>query len=179
MPSQPETRMPDRTEARTCAGRGCDVDLTGTHRRTKWCSARCRRRTEYTNICECGAEIYDGSTEPPTVCRECKHEARYGERNRRLVEMWEADEPTWFIAEQLGMSESAVRAWANMARRIHGRDLPLRRHRDRDRWSEIEKLWRKGLTASEIGERIGLSRNDVSARVHNMRKAGIDMPRRR
>ena len=68
------------TEKRICPGRNCGADLTGAHFNRKWCSVRCRRRTEYTNTCACGAEIYDGTTTPPQECGECKYEREYGDQ---------------------------------------------------------------------------------------------------
>jgi biotin operon repressor len=162
---------------------GCGTDLTGTHGRTKWCSERCRRHTMYSNRCRhCGASVYDGSAQPPDECGECLREERFGERNGRLREMWEADEPTWYIAEKLGMSEIAVTTWVDGRRRKHDEDLPLRRlggdaTERRKRHRRMIKLRRAGLTSAEIADAVGMASADsVNQAFHTMRKKGWDVP---
>lgn len=167
---------------RICLGRGCGVDLTGMHGHRKWCSERCRRRTLYTNICECGAEIYNGSAHPPSVCGQCKHDADYGERNELLREMWEADEPAWYIAQELGMTEAAVITWVDSRRWRHGEKLNLRRlggkaeeRERRHRW--MVALRGQGYSNAEIAEIVGMaSRESVAVAFGHMRRKGWDVP---
>jgi len=156
---------------------GCGADLTGTHRKRKWCSERCRK-AQYSTPCKsCGGPTYGGNgrgPNPPKVCAYCAA-TRHAERNETLVEMWEAGEPTSYIAKQLGMSENAVLAWVDRARG-NGREISLRRLRNRELWPEILALRKQGLTNREIGERLDSNQASIENMIQNMRKAGIKVP---
>jgi len=89
--------------------------------------------------------------------------------------MWEAGEPTSYIAKQLGMSENAVLAWVDRARG-NGREISLRRLRNRELWPEILALRKQGLTNREIGERLDSNQASIENMIQNMRKAGIKVP---
>jgi transposase len=167
---------------RICAGTECEVDLTGTHGKRKWCSESCRRRTEYTNVCACGNLVYDGSSTPDTVCGECKREAKYGESNARLREMWEAGEPTWYIAQELGRSESYITSWIDSRCRRYGEELPLRRlggdAEEREaRHRRMVALPEEGFDNTQIADAVGVaSAAVVSMAFRCMKRKGWEVP---
>lgn len=155
---------------------GCGEDLTWTHPNTRWCSDKCRKDTLYAGECEnCGAKTGGSNGRGPNASKRCRYcsATKYAERNEELIEMWEAGEPTRHIAEKLEMSEEGVRRTANNLRRRHGRDLPLRRLRNRELWDEILKLKRRKLTYLGIAEELGISRDRVNSMIVTMRKKGI------
>lgn len=75
-------------------------------------------------------------------------------------------------------SQSTVRGWVDH-RRKKGEDLKLRRARNREGWPKIQRLWLEGKTHSKIAETLGTARDNVGTAIDNMRRAGLDMPRRR
>lgn len=164
----------------TCAGCGTAIEQPPRGKPRKWCSDRCRKRTLYGGTCKlCGAVTngYDGPGTAAEVCIDC-YETRNAERNAEIIERWNEGEPEWYIAEEMGLDGIAVRSVVQIARR-HGGQVALHRKRNRTDWSEIEQLYREGLTYREIGERLGISFKNAAARVSTMRAAGIDLPRRR
>jgi DNA-binding NarL/FixJ family response regulator len=44
---------------------------------------------------------------------------------------------------------------------------------------EVVSLWRAGLTDTEIGARLGISREAVKKRIRVMRRKGVDLPVRK
>jgi transposase len=164
---------------------GCGADLTNTHAKRKWCSDRCRKDTLYAGECiDCGGAtdgVKSGKRRPAERCRECA-ESVHAERNELLMEMWEADEPTWYIAEKLGMSEGSVTAWVATTRKRHGVDLGLRRlggdakeRERRHRWM----IWlrRGGQSNAEIAATVGMaSAAAVSQAFVGMRRKGWKVP---
>lgn len=164
------------SEPTTCEGCGASLPALR-HGHRKWCSERCRRHTLYTTPCKgCGKAIYDGSTNPPDECGQCKYRRIYGERNERIREMWEAGEPTQRIGEQLGMSESTVRHWVDSHRRIYGENLPLRRCRNRELWPKIQERLQAGMRQFEIAADLDEPPARIGSAIRNMRKAGWDVP---
>lgn len=132
--------------------------------------------------CACGAPI-DGSSrvKAPRRCAECER-TRFAERNRRLVEMWEAGEPTWYIAEKLGMTETAVTSWVEVERKQHGASLSLRKlggnaAERKDRHRQMIEWWREGKSNAEIAELAGMTNaNCVNQTFVMMRRKGWDVP---
>lgn len=166
------------SEKREC--QGCGADLSGTHKKRKWCSEGCRRQTLYSGTCKhCGASTngYHGPGTASDACIDCSRE-RNKERNERLVEMWEAGGPTWYIAERLGMSEKAVTAWISMDRRRNSGKHSLRRlgGNARERWKQMI-AWRKaGKRNAEIAELLGTTEASVRTMFNTARKAGFEFP---
>lgn len=135
-----------------------------------------RRKGTYT-CTACGRSTpHDGSKHPPRRCAACE-QSRNAERNAEIIERWNEGEPEWYIAEQMGLSPGQVRGAIDKARK-RGEAVSLHRRRNRGDWPEIERLWRQGLTAAEIGERVGISQSNVYTRAEAMRAAGIDLPQR-
>ena len=164
---------------------GCGEDLTDTHGKTKWCSERCRKETLYSGVCvDCGGKTNgraSGFARESSRCRQCALGAK-SERNELLAEMWEADEPTWYIAEKLDMTETAVCAWVDNERRLRGGGLSLRRlggnaaERKR-RHRHMINLRRRGLTNAEIADAVGMaSAAAVSVAFQYMRRKGWAIP---
>ena len=130
--------------------------------------------------CPCGALLNGSKGEKSKVCAACNH-ARNAERNRRLAELLEADTPTREIARQLGMAETAVRTWVNIARRRYGRSLTMRRLQTSkrvERLSLIARRIREGRTDREIAAELGTSPVSMSVMASQARREGFDMPRR-
>jgi transposase len=165
---------------------GCGEDLTDRHGKTKWCSDRCRKETLYSGECiDCGGRTTgkaNGLDRVPDRCRECA-KATKTERNELLREMWEADKPTWYIAQSLGMTEGAVTSWIHTERSLRDRrDLSLRRlggdsaERER-RHRYMIVLRRQGLTNAEVAEIVGMASADaVSTAFGFMRRKGWTVP---
>lgn len=169
---------------KSCAG--CGADLTGSHGRTKWCSDRCRKDTLYAGKCiDCGAVtdgVKSGAHRPVERCQDCTR-TRNAERNELLLEMWEADEPTYYIAEKLGMTETAVTTWINWQRR-HGKQIILRKlsgdaQERAARHRELLRLRERGLTNAEIAEELGYSSAaSVVVALDHLRRKGWSVPLR-
>jgi DNA-binding CsgD family transcriptional regulator len=167
-------------EQREC--RGCGADLTGTHGPRIWCSEKCRK-DQYGGECEnCGAKTdgSNGRANAPKLCRYCA-ETKYAERNQRLIEMWEAGVPTWYIAEQLGMSESTVTGWIHDDRRRNGashsvRRLPGNYEQRRERWRQMIAWRKEGKRSAEIGELLGVSAAAVDTMFSTARRKGFEVP---
>lgn len=80
------------------------------------------------------------------------------------------------IAERLGCPESYVRQVRSSGNRAS-------RPRNGGLWSDeqttlLERLWKEGLTASQIGDRIGVSRCAVLGKVHRLGLRGRVFPSR-
>jgi DNA-binding CsgD family transcriptional regulator len=140
------------------------------------------RKGRYRTPCsKCGHLTSPGGPQKTSgLCIDCRKH-RHDERNALLVEMWEAEEPTWYIAEQLGVTEVAVRAYVDALRRVKGRNVPMRRlggdAEARARRHEQMIGWRReGLTNAEIGERLGTNAAAVSAGFVLLRSRGRDIP---
>jgi transposase len=142
------------------------------------------RKDSYRGKCEkCGGPT-DGSNGPggaPKRCNDCQSN-RFAKRNDLLREMWEADEPTWYIAERLGMSETAITAWVDHQRRRNGRKLTLRKLGGNQQTREARHrrmlaLRRQGKTNAEIAEAVGMASPDVVSNAFAfMRRKGLDVP---
>jgi len=171
-------------ERRVCRGRDCDVDLTGTRGKRIWCSQRCRRRTQYTAICrECSADVYDGTATPDDLCGDCKHEAKYGERNRQIKEKWREGLPARLIAEEIGegLSSHSVTSLVHAWRKRGETNLPLRRlGGDADVREERRQqiiAWRsEGLTNHQIASRLGTSAASVNGMFDRAERLGLEVP---
>jgi len=146
-------------------------------------SAEVARKDSYRGTCEeCGARTdgSNGAPNAPSQCADC-HRTRNAERNKRLVEMWNAGEPTSHIAKKLEMDERAVLSWVNFRRERHGTDLQLRRlggdADDRDaRHRQIIEWRSEGLTNADIAERLGTTKESVSTMFAYCRRLGLDVP---
>lgn len=162
---------------------GCDEPLPpskgGVPR--KWCSERCRKSTLYSATCtRCGARDNgsEGRRDGDWLCGDCKHDEQYAERNKRIIELWEAGQTAPEIGAELGMEAGAVTSWINTIRQRTGAPISLHRRRDRELWPEIQRLWAEGLTARAIGERLGASKENISWQIRTMRLRGIDVAER-
>lgn len=138
-------------------------------------AASARKRRYYGTCEDCGAPTSYQLGGVARRCIDCDR-GRNADRNAEIIARWNEGEPEWYIAEEMGLRDAQVRGCIHHARR-RGEDVALHRKRNRSDWPEIERLYREGLTYREIGERIGDSPQGVSAKVENMRKAGIDLPR--
>lgn len=168
---------------RHCKGCGAALPPEPVRRGRKrvWCSDYCRKQTLYAtaDCISCGTRLpYYGHPEPPEGrrCIDCE-QTRNAECNARIVRAWNEGEPEWYIAEREGLSGGQVRGVIKSARE-RGERVELHRKRNRSDWPEIERLWNAGWTGGEIAEAIGDSASGVAQKIENMRKAGIDLPRR-
>lgn len=106
------------------------------------------------------------------------------DRTADFVELWRSGAPAALIAERLGVTYKAVLAKSQHLR-ASGVDLPIRRSSGRipsgltreegrslldERWAEIVRLRREGLSAKAIGQKLGIPRGTVLSSVHRMRK---------
>lgn len=165
----------------TCQGCGEEFVQANRGRPRKWCSERCRKTTLYGFTCrDCGKRIYSGYPDPDHGrCGECQHEREYGERNRRILELWEEGAPGSFIAEELGISYNQVRGLIEHRRHRYGELIPLHRRRNREAWPLIERRYHEGLTYSEIADELGdCTPQNIARQVRFMREAGYDLPPR-
>lgn len=167
------------SEKRECPG--CGADLTGTHGKRKWCSERCRKQTVYSGTCQhCGTPTngYGGFGSASDTCKRCFNE-RNKDRNERLAEMWEAGEPTWYIAEQLGISETNVRKWIDNDFRRNGNDRrrQLPSSNAHERWKQMIAWRRESKHNAEIAELLGTTTASVSMMFAAARHAGFKVPR--
>ena len=153
---------------------------THSNAKNRWCSDYCRKQLAYSSTCEqCGRTVaYSGRRKQPKVCGEC-FASRNADRNQRIIDAWTEGEPGWLIGKREGMGESHVLATINYYRRQVGMPIPLHRRRDREIWPEVERRWLAGETAPEIAAAVGGSKENIRVMVQRMRKAGIDLPRRR
>lgn len=169
-----------------CEGCGAEIaQPQGSGRRRKWCSDPCRKATLYYGIClDCGGRtsgVANGRDRAPKRCGSCAKAVNM-ERNELLVEMWEADEPTWYIAEKLGMTEGAVTAHIYHRRRACGEHLPCRRigggsAEREERHRRLIELRTEGLTNTEIAEVVGMaSAASVSVAFSRLRREGWSVP---
>ncbi len=44
--------------------------------------------------------------------------------------------------------------------------------------AKLQKLWKNGETAEVIGKKLGFGKNAIVGKVHRLRKAGVDLPKR-
>lgn len=187
----------DSIDGRRTVCLGCGCPLTGKQQRV--CSARCKssvrrqdaearerdrawslawKQRQKTPCPNCGASVdYTRSGE---LCVECKHEADYGERNRRIVEAWNRGENTAQIAEREGMTQGAVLASIDVWRRVQGRDdIARRRRRHHEAWDYIQRRWNDdGATLAELAVELETSVANVGMMIKSMRDAGVDVKRR-
>lgn len=148
-------------------------------------SKEIRRKQSYGGVCEvCGdpTDGSNGSANAPKLCRR-HYESRLAERNESLVEMWEAGEPTWYIAERLEMKEGTVRGWIESQRVRRGKHISMRRiggnaEERRRRHDELIRLRREGLSNAEIAEATGMKNAaSVAAAFQWLARKGRDVPK--
>jgi DNA-binding CsgD family transcriptional regulator len=140
-------------------------------------SREAKRRRQIARCRDCGSPLaYD--RQENDRCGECQVEHDFGDRRDRILAAYNRGERAEEIAAREGMTATAVSSCV-VDWRARGRHVALRIRPDRDKWPEIERLWRDGKTQREIGREVGLSADLVGSRIQAMRRAGIDLPFRR
>lgn len=163
----------------TCQGCGAELLPSGGNRPRKWCSERCRRRTLYAGTCiDCGGPTdgSNGRARAPERCAGCIAHLN-DERDARILEAWERGATGEHIAATEGLTYPQVRGVIEHRRRRHGVAIPLHRRPNRELWPVIEKRWLAGDWGTEIAADLGISQQNLSMMIQNMRQAGIDLPR--
>lgn len=130
--------------------------------------------------CKCGRPTDGSNAEKSSTCRTCRA-SRHADRNAQIVEMWNAGEPTWFIAEKLGVSETHVQSYVDRARRLHGVSVDMRRlppAEKSERFALIARWIQEGKTNREIAGELGTTPGSVENMVYRARRDGFDMPYR-
>lgn len=143
--------------------------------------ARERKRKVVGKCQGCGGETRNGGANPPKWCKSC-FSNRKAERNRVIVEMWNAGCTAQQIGERLKMAPATVAAWVgrNRARlgiKVHR--LPGGRVERARRREELVRLKREGVSNREIAKRLGYASESSAARAYAYaRKAlGIEIDR--
>lgn len=135
------------------------------------------KRRRKTACPDCGVLV--GYEYPGEPCADCKLEAEYGERNRRIVAAWNAGEDAAVIACREGMSETAVRTdisnW-----QLNGKyEVNRRTRRPREDWGYIQRAWNvDGETAAQIAAALDTTDRNVYMMIAHMRRAGLHVARR-
>lgn len=122
--------------------------------------------------CRCGGQIVVHRDGRSKLCSRCR-----SERDARIADAWRRGEAETEIATQEEIAVASVSRVISQMRRA-GVDLPLRRHRDRVEWPQIERLWREGESRAEIARMLGRPDSTIATRITAMRRAGVDLPRR-